>query len=48
MKQKKNKKKWVAAATTFAAIAALAGTFAWFQSNDSAKNHFEGSIAGNY
>lgn len=47
MKQKKNKKKWVAAATTFAAIAALAGTFAWFQSNDSAKNHFEGSIAGN-
>lgn len=47
MKQTKNKKKWVVAATTFAAMAALAGTFAWFTSQDSAKNHFEGSIAGN-
>lgn len=47
MRQKKNKKKWVAAATTLAAMAALAATFAWFQSQDSAKNHFEGSIAGN-
>lgn len=47
MKQTKNKKKWIAAATTFAAMAALAGTFAWFTSQDSAKNHFEGNIAGN-
>lgn len=46
MKQNKNKKKWVVAATTLAAMAALAGTFAWFTSQDSAKNHFEGSIAG--
>lgn len=47
MKQTKNKKKWVVAATTLAAMAALAGTFAWFTSTDSAKNHFEGDIAGN-
>ncbi|HCM88357.1 MULTISPECIES: BsaA family SipW-dependent biofilm matrix protein [Vagococcus] len=46
MKQKKNKKKWVAVATSLAAIAALAATFAWFTAEDSAKNHFEGSIAG--
>ncbi|WP_207696422.1 hypothetical protein DOK67_0000800 [Enterococcus sp. DIV0212c] len=46
MKQNKNKKKWVVAATTLAAMAALAGTFAWFTSQDSAKNHFEGNIAG--
>lgn len=47
MRNKKNKKKWVVAATTLAAMAALAGTFAWFTSHDSAKNHFEGNIAGN-
>lgn len=47
MRNKKNKKKWVVAATTLAAMAALAGTFAWFTSQDSAKNHFEGNIAGN-
>ena len=47
MRNKQNKKKWIAAATTFAAMAALAGTFAWFTSQDSAKNHFEGNIAGN-
>lgn len=46
MKQSKNKKKWVVAATTFAAMAALAGTFAWLTSQDSAKNHFEGNVAG--
>lgn len=47
MKQTKNRKKWAVAATTLAAMAALAGTFAWFTSQDSAKNHFEGNIAGN-
>lgn len=47
MRNKQNKKKWIAAATTLAAMAALAGTFAWFTSQDSAKNHFEGNIAGN-
>ena len=46
MSNKKNKKKWVVAATTLATIAALAATFAWFQSKDSVKNHFEGDIAG--
>ncbi|GGD03009.1 BsaA family SipW-dependent biofilm matrix protein [Enterococcus wangshanyuanii] len=44
---KKNKKKWLVAASTFAAMAALLGTFAWFTSQDSATNHFEGEIAGN-
>lgn len=47
MKNKKSKKKWIVAATAFAAMAALAATFAWFQSEDKAKNHFEGNIAGN-
>ena len=47
MSNKRNKKKWAVAATTLAAIAALAGTFAWFQSQDNATNHFEGDAAGN-
>ncbi|MGC6770345.1 BsaA family SipW-dependent biofilm matrix protein [Enterococcus sp. LJL51] len=47
MKQTKSKKKWVAAATTLATVAVLAGTFAWFTSADSETNHFEGEIAGN-
>lgn len=47
MKNYKNKKKWVALATSLAAIAALAATFAWFTTTDSAKNHFEGDITGN-
>lgn len=47
MKKNNNKKKWIAAATTLAAIAAMAGTFAWFTSETSANNHFEGEITGN-
>lgn len=47
MSNKKSKKKWVVAATSLAVVAALAATFAWFQSEDSAKNHFEGDLAGN-
>lgn len=47
MKQNKNKKKWTAAAASLAIIAALAGTFAWFTSNDNTKNHFETGMAGN-
>ncbi|MGX7024521.1 BsaA family SipW-dependent biofilm matrix protein [Vagococcus hydrophili] len=43
----KNKKKWLATAAALAAVAAMAGTFAWFQSKDEVKNEFEGSIAGN-
>lgn len=41
------KKKWLATAAALAAVAAMVGTFAWFTSKDSAKNSFEGSIAGN-
>ena len=47
MKQNKNKKKWTVAAASLAIIAALAGTFAWFTSQDSVKNEFETEIAGN-
>lgn len=44
---KKSKKKWTIVAITLASIATLSATFAWLQSQDNAKNHFEGSIAGN-
>lgn len=47
MKKRKGSKKFVAAATTLAAIAALSLTFAWFTSKDSATNKFEGQLAGN-
>lgn len=43
----KTKKKWLATAAALAAVAAMAGTFAWFTSTDQVKNEFEGSIAGN-
>lgn len=42
-----NKKKWLVTAAALAAVAAMAGTFAWFTSTDKAKNEFEGAIAGN-
>lgn len=43
---KKNKKaKMLALAGGFAAVALIAGTFAWFTSKDSKTNHFEGEIA---
>lgn len=42
---KTQKKKVLAAAGTFAAVAALSATFAWFTSEDSKTNHFEGEIA---
>lgn len=42
-----SKKKWLATAAALAAIAAMAGTFAWFQSTDNVKNEFVGQIAGN-
>lgn len=43
---KKNKKKKVLAlAGSFALVALLAGTFAWFTSEDEKTNHFEGEIA---
>jgi predicted ribosomally synthesized peptide with SipW-like signal peptide len=43
--KKMNKKRTIAAASGFALLAILAGTFAWFQSSDSETNHFEGQIA---
>lgn len=43
----KKKKKWLVAAASLAAVAALVGTFAWFTSTDKAVNKFEGGIAGN-
>lgn len=47
MKKMDKKKKWTAAAATLAVIAAMAGTFAWFTSQDDVKNHMEGQAAGN-
>lgn len=41
------KKKWLVTAAALAAVAAMAGTFAWFTSTDNVKNEFEGGIAGN-
>lgn len=43
----KSKKKWLATAAALAAVAAMAGTFAWFQSKDDVTNSFVGEIAGN-
>lgn len=43
--KKSQKKKVLAAAGAFAAVAALSATFAWFTSEDSKTNHFEGEIA---
>ncbi|MBL1224849.1 BsaA family SipW-dependent biofilm matrix protein [Enterococcus sp. BWR-S5] len=43
--KKSQKKKALAAAGAFAAVAALSATFAWFTSEDSKTNHFEGEIA---
>lgn len=43
--KKSQKKKTLAAAGAFAAVAALSATFAWFTSEDSKTNHFEGEIA---
>ncbi|MFD1899438.1 SipW-dependent-type signal peptide-containing protein [Enterococcus termitis] len=42
--KKMNKKKTIAAASGFALLAILAGTFAWFQSSDSETNHFESKL----
>lgn len=47
MKNKDKKKKWLVSAAALAAVAAMVGTFAWFTSTDTAKNEFEGGIAGN-
>ena len=44
---KNNKKKLLAASGGLAALALLAGTFAWFTSEDQKTNHFEGKISGN-
>lgn len=44
---KNKKKKLVAASSGLALLALLAGTFAWFTSEDQKTNHFEGKISGN-